>query len=407
MNQLDENILDLGVDEMKKKYLGEIIKDEGIELDSNTMIVSPVGSGKTYYILNELTKDKKVLYLCDNGNLKSQVEKDCIKVGLDIPVLSYKKFGMKVKNDTLNKFINSFDMIICDEVHNLLDYQTFKNDDDLLASRIKLFDRYENTKIAMFTATPYYLDQLAKANEGLGDYFTTYDLSEHPNIMRYLNKRLEYINHISQVQFQLDQYEEAFKYGNMKCLMYTSNISDMKFLENMCISRQLKPISIWSTNADEPMTEEQLKVREHLLDTGELLEPYNVLIINRATETGVNIYDKDIELVIVNTTNVTQQIQARGRIRHDIDLLVVKTKDNEKVKLALEIDEKLLDIELLKTDIEDKIIHAYGLKDEKCRFYSVKRLASALEPKGYKMESYRRTVEGRKRTFYKITKIEK
>ena len=392
------------------KYLGEIIKEEGIELGSNTMIVAPVGSGKTYYILNELVPQaKRVLYLCDNGNLKSQVEKDSDKAGIKdmiykFEVLNYKAFGMKVKNDTLNKFINSFDMIVCDEVHNLLDYQTFKNDADLLVARIKLFDRYEDTKIVFFTATPYYLDQLAKDNKDLGSYFTTYDFTKHPNINRYIEKRKAFINHISQIQFQLDQYEQSFKYRNLKCLMYTSNISDMKFLEDMCISRNLKPISIWSTNADIPMTEEQLKVREHLLETGELLEGYNCLIINRATETGVNIIDKDMNLVIVNTTNYTQQTQARGRVRHDVDLLVVKTNDNEKVKLALEIDEKLLNVELLKTDIEDKIIHAYGLKDEKHRFYSVKRLGTMLEKHGYTMESYRTRIDKRQITVYKITK---
>ena len=395
------------------KYLGEIIKEEGLEFGSNTMIVAPVGSGKTYYILNELVPQaKRVLYLCDNGNLKSQVEKDSDKAGIKdmickFDVLSYKAFGMKVKNDTLNKFIKQYDMIICDEVHNLLDYQSFKKDGDLLVARIKLFDKYEYTKIVFFTATPYYLDKLAKENDDLGAYFTTYDFTNHPNINRYINKRLAYINHISQIQFQLDQYEESFKYRNLKCLMYTSNISDMKFLEDMCISRNLKPISIWSTNADIPMTEEQLKVREHLLETGELLEGYNCLIINRATETGVNIIDKDMNLVIVNTTNYTQQVQARGRVRHDVDLLVVKTHDNKQVELALEIDEKLLNVDLLKTDIEDKIIHAYGIRDEQRRFYSVKRLAQALEPKGYKMESYRKTVKGKKYTFYKITKLDK
>ena len=51
------------------KYLGEIIKEEGIELGSNTLIVAAVGSGKTYYILNDLcTKDKNSLYLCDTTN---------------------------------------------------------------------------------------------------------------------------------------------------------------------------------------------------------------------------------------------------------------------------------------------------------------------------------------------------
>ena len=403
MNQLDENILDLGVDEMKKKYLGEIIKDEGIELGSNTLIVSPVGSGKTYYILNELTKDKKVLYLCDNGNLKSQVEKDCLKVGLNIPVLSYKKFGMKAKNDTLNEFINSFDIIVCDEIHNLLDYQTFKDDADLLVARVKLFDRYENTKIAMFTATPYYLDQLAKANENVGDYFTTYDLSEHPNIKKYVNKRLAYINHYSDVEKTLKEYEEYFKDLNGKCLMYTQRIEVMEKLTDISLEAGLKPICIWSTNANEPMNEDQLKAREHLLDTGELLEPYNVLIINRATETGVNIIDKDIELVIVNTTNVTQQIQARGRIRHDIDLLVLKTKDQKQVEFML--DEKLLDKWLYKATIEEFIIGKNNLRNSHGRLIGMKALALELEKYGYTMETKRKTVEGKKITQYKISKL--
>ena len=59
------------------KYLGEIIKEEGIELGSNTLIVAPVGSGKTYYILNDLcTKDKNSLYLCDTTNLKNSILKE-------------------------------------------------------------------------------------------------------------------------------------------------------------------------------------------------------------------------------------------------------------------------------------------------------------------------------------------
>lgn len=400
------------------KYLGEIIREEGLEFDSNTMIVAPVGSGKTYYILNDLcVKHRRVLYLCDNGNLKFQVEKDSDRAGIKdmicrFDVLSYKAFGIKVKNDTLNKFINKYDIIICDEVHNLLDYQSFNNDGDLLVTRVKLFRKYEYTKIIFFTATPYYLDRLAEDNENLGHYFVTYDFTKHPNINRYIERRKAFINHISQVQFQLDQYEQSFKYRNLKCLMYTSNISDMKFLEEMCISRNLKPICIWSTNAKEDMSEEQLKVRAYLLETGKLLDGYNCLIINRATETGVNIIDEDMNLIIVNTTNYTQQVQARGRVRHDVDLLVVKTHDNKQIELALEIDEKLLNIDLLKTDVEDKIIYAYGIRDEKHRLYSVKKLGNALEPKGYKIETRKKTYtdkETKKRkqiTFYRITKVD-
>ena len=396
----------------EKKYLGQIMKERGYELGQNTMIVAPVGSGKTYYILNDLIQGKEVLYLCDNGNLRDSV-KGCVSEdylnGLEhtVTTMCYASFGKIIRYDTKNEFISKFDLIVCDEIHNLLDYQKMKNSVNLEVARVKLFDRYDNTQIVFFTATPYYVTKLKEQNKYVLDNFEIIEFDEKDEIKQYYNKRKDYVNHISQIQFQLDQYEEFFKCMNGKCLIYTSNISDMKFLEDMVKSRNLRPICIWSTNADEKMDEKQLKVRQYLLETGELLDPYNVLIINRATETGVNIYDEYMGLVIVNTTNITQQIQARGRVRHDVDLLVVRTNENEKVKLPLQIDEKLLDVELLKTDIEDRIIHAYGLKDEWNRFYSVKRLGTMLEKHGYAMESYRKTSDGKKRTVYKITKLDK
>ena len=387
------------------KYLGEIIKEEGIELGNNTLIVAPVGSGKTYYILNDLcTQGKKVLYLCDNGNLKSQVENDSYKTGLrdieyTLNVLSYKKFGIKVKNDTLNKYINSFDMIICDEVHNLLDYQSFSNDADLLVARIKLFEKHENIKIVFFTATPYYLDQLAKENEGLGDYFTTYDFTNHPNINKYVNKRLAYMNHYSDVEKTLKEYEGYFKDLNGKCLMYTQRIEVMEKLKDISLEAGLKPICIWSTNSKE----KQNKVRNHILETGELLEPNNILIINRATETGVNITDKDMNLVIVNTSNVTQQIQARGRVRHDIDLLVLKTKDMKKVEFVL--DEDLIDKWLYKATIEEFIIAKNNLRNSHGRPLSIKGLEPILIQHRYKIEKRRTRVSGKQVTQYMITHL--
>lgn len=53
---------------MSKKYLSELIKEGPNE---NTIIISPTGSGKTYYIFNKLlnNKSKRYLYLCDNLNI--------------------------------------------------------------------------------------------------------------------------------------------------------------------------------------------------------------------------------------------------------------------------------------------------------------------------------------------------
>lgn len=153
------------------------------------------------------------------------------------------------------------------------------------------------------------------------------------------------------------------------------------------------------------MSEDQIKVRDHLLQYGELLDPYNVLIINRAMETGVNIYDKDIQLVIVNTNDITQQIQACGRVRHNIDLLVLRNKDQKKSDGSVEIKEEYLNKWLLKEEI-NQIILENLLRDEKGKLYSIKKFKERLENnKIYQLESKRITIEGKKITHYKITKI--
>lgn len=399
---------------MKKKYLSELMKD--IELEQNTLIVSPTGSGKTHYIINELCKNKKVLYLCDNSNLEEQVsleddtrvvKKNELKRGFNrtnINVMTYKYFGRKIKYDLDNEYINSFDLIIADEVHNLVDYQTFNNDGDLSHAIRSLMQKYDNTPILMFTATPYYLDELARNNEGIDKHFITIDFSKNKDIMRYINKREAYINHMSQIQFALEEYRQSFEYANMKCLIYTNKIDDMKFVEEMCIDRKLKPICIWSIhNAKNCMTIEQIEVREHLIKTGELKEPYNVLIINRATETGVNIYDEDMQLVVVNTTNITQQVQARGRVRHDVDLLVVKTKDKNKVS-TVTIKDELLDKWLLKSDL-NSVIKEYKLKDDRGRYITVNKLNDFLLNSKYRINKTRKTINNKKNTYYKIEKI--
>lgn len=410
--------------EYMKKYLNEMMKD--VQLENNMLIVSPAGSGKTHYIINELCNDKKVLYLCDNNNLEEQVslenntrvvKKNEVKKGFnrtDIHIMTYKLFGKKVKYDFYDTYINQFDLIVADEVHNLVDYQTFNNDADLSHAIRSLMKTYSNTQILMFTATPYYLDQLAKENPGIDSNFCKIDFSNSRDIMRYINKREAYINHMSQIQFALEEYKQSFEYRNMKCLIYANKIDDMKFIENICIEKNLKPICLWSkNNKDYELSDEQRRVRRYLIGDvdkeendkkGTLIDPYNVLIINRATETGVNIYDKDMQLVIVNTVNVTQRIQARGRVRHDVDLLIIKTRENNKVN-TITIEEWQLNKWLLKEDLV-KIIINYELRDVNGKYITANKLNKYLSSSNYKVNKSRKTLNGKKDTYYQIVKFD-
>ena len=225
------------------KYLGEIIKEEGIELGSNTLIVAPVGSGKTYYILNDLcTKDKNSLYLCDTTNLKNSILKEGGTreyLSLDkgyITVMTYSKFGREIKL-TGDSFISNFDYIICDEVHNLVDYSNKFGDENLERAMEYLIKEYKDTKIVFFTATRQYLDYMAYKHRAVGDNFTTIDYTtkEYDGIIRrYSESMVAYLSHFTDVQTYLTRYKRGFETLNLKCLIFSPYIKTMRKLETIC-----------------------------------------------------------------------------------------------------------------------------------------------------------------------------
>ena len=389
-------------------YLADYIIMHHYNIRQNTFIISPTGSGKTYYILDVLTPGHKCLYLCDNNNLKrsvlkhpNTVEYGVLNASADVEVMTYKQFGKETIYRTRD-FINEYDYVIADEVHNLIDYSKFSNDTDLTRAIDALVQNYENTKIVFFTATPYYLDCIKKDYPYFLNNFKVWDFSKVKEIKRYTNKRRAYISSMYQIKFVLEEYKEAFMYNNWKCLIYTPKVTDMHKIEEIVIEKGLNPILIWSTSrTEEPMNNEQLITNAQLIETGYLREPYNVLIINRATETGVNIYDEDMNLVIVNTVNVTQQIQVRGRVRHDIDLIVLKDKDMTKVAKTTIIPPELLDVQLSKQTLE-QFIKDYGLKDTKKKeFITVNKFLSLIKDE-YEVTKKKIRIDGKQVMSYKI-----
>src|SRR5690606_41389871 len=103
-----------------KQYLSYFLNEQALE--DNTLVISPTGSGKTHFIFNDLIKDGRYLYLCDNENLKTVIEENertfsnrKVITGFDdysVKVMCYKEFGNQVRYH--NNFVKEFDMIICD-----------------------------------------------------------------------------------------------------------------------------------------------------------------------------------------------------------------------------------------------------------------------------------------------------
>ena len=358
-------------------------------------------------------RTKKYLYLCDNSNLKNQMlnekttystkrDSDFYKFAPNVLVMTYKEFGCKILYDIHEEYIKQFDLIIADEIHSCVEYSEFNQDRNLSKSLEFLMIKHD-TPIILMTATSYYLDQLVKVYPSLCNY-NIINLLDNEEIKRYIDKVKLYINNISQIKFYLQQSMDGFKFGGMKAGIYTKQIKDMITIETMCRDLGLKPICIWSEHNKNGWNDEQKDFMKYLFDTGKFKDPYNILIFNKAMETGINIKDDDVDLCIVNSINLTEQIQARGRFRKDINLVVVKTKETALPEIVITLDDKYLNKYICKDEFYE-IIAKYGMKNRRGELIGIRAFIDTLRNSDYKVTSKRKQIKGQQNTYYFIEEI--
>lgn len=408
-----------------KLYLSEIIEKEKIELKgSNLLILSPVGSGKTTLIKKILNEDPcKALMLVSNTALKDSISpqstfdrkkkanntfttKNKTSIGNEkytIHVMTYKEFGKKVRfNDS---FLEEHKYVFCDEIHSLPIFQEYEDDTNLSHAVKSIFRKYLNTRIFYFTATDESILKLEKEAKGLFEHVSKYDFRDNPDIKQNLPLSEYRFNHIEQIRSHLKSRIKSFNYFGYKCLAFTKSIQGQKRLAEMAESEGFVPLVLWSINNDEyEMTEEQLRCRDILLETGDIPEPYNFLIINSSMQEGWDLTDSMVKLVIMNTTSETERIQATGRLRADMDILVYRVKREEEVDMSFTIPDEYLNEPLTKSKTEELCLRL-DLRNENgylTLWPSLKKLI--LADSIYTIENSTRTIDG-KRTRVNIIRI--
>ncbi|MBN1064159.1 DEAD/DEAH box helicase family protein [Clostridium botulinum] len=389
---------------MKKLTVNEIIKNEGIMLhkDKINLIIAPAGSGKTYYIFNTLLNtSERSVYLCDTSNLKDSVLKDEIFKDKVIAVDGFKHgFDLDKYNCTVMTYAKWFyekskpkyadvKKIVCDEIHNLYKYKDkFDNEEKESTNYAKVIqDIHERAKsgvqVVGFTATHERIKRemdwlLPKDDSKIscisnGDW-NVINLSNRDDIRRLHSDFTFFFNNYRNLNHYLKAYN-GFKYGK-KALIYTNRITECKDMIDICDSVGLKSIALWSkNNKDNPMNKEQLDVRESILTSGTIPQPYQVLIINGAYETGINIKDEDLEIMVCNDIQSDTQIQSRSRIRKDIKAEIFKSKNCiDDIKIS--VPEEYLERPLTTKDKRElcKIVNVYGEKKSILKWTSIKQI---------------------------------
>ena len=88
-----------------------------------------------------------------------------------------------------------------------------------------------------------------------------------------------------------------------KALVYIAHIREMKKWIEYCRARGIRCEGVWSLNNKEhPMTDEQVAIRDKLIEDGEFPDGIDVIFINKSMCTSVNINTK-VSKVIAYTSN--------------------------------------------------------------------------------------------------------
>ncbi len=407
-----------------KEYLSEVIRNRKcVRVDDKiNLIVAPCGCGKTHYVTTEVLteerfENKTILYVVDTSMLKdSMVKENFIELKNENQlnnsgeyVCTYQKLGMMLAKEEVYKkessILSKIDLLICDEAHNLVKYaliakgvvdaNTVKSHDTMLKQKAQgymcgcsyllsnlttLKDKYKHLHIIMLTATPDRISNHPSFKGHVYDVLQGYEPKGYKCI-----KEEPYSN-----------YKNITKIKG-KAFIYVSQIRTAESMQKHFESLGYKVACLWSSNNDKKsLSTEQEHLRKYLILTEKYPKDLDILIVTEAYETGWNLQDKDVQTVIVHTTMKDSVTQARGRVRHDIELLYTKLEQNETSISLIRLEDKYINKWLTKEDLS-QMCEELKLLDGKNRLISWKRLKTMLEDERYySIETARKRLNGSK-----------
>lgn len=377
------------------KYLSDVLDTSSFVRGKLNIINTPCGSGKTTAAINTVaalaSSPRKALYLIDTSSGRDRLANNehltrpyvffevyASYTSFPVPegeipdkvvVATYAKFGMWVAENSA--FASYFEVIICDEAHNLVEYCRYKSEPNPTSiARDALYQavRGGKTMVIAMTATPDALEKIKCPQHTIPIDTSELRQYENHNVVRYASLK------------GLIQNLPRHQTG----AIFTIQVKQMIELADLAASCGRKPLCIWSPNSkDHALSLEQQKARAYILEHEEVPPEYDLLIFNAAYETSINLRGH-FDFMIIHHSSSDTITQARGRYRNDLDTLYLLDKECGMVHVPPAYTNR----KLYTTD-KKALQAALDIKNDKGNSYPWKHVLPLMESCGYTVHTGR------------------
>ena len=384
-----------------KPFLSEVLEVDQFKRGQGNIIVAPCHSGKTTangkIISTHATAPEFVLCLIDTKAGKqaiitreeatayrsrwiAEIREEwwgSLRDGDGFRVMTYHQFGMEIQKQPL--FFDHIELIICDEMHNLIKYMGMEHS--------KNRNRPEEERIETNYPCRIALDTLARlAGSPSGPMIVIMSATINP-VSVALDRRnapCTYFDYTDKVRcdiirnrFYYAHFEDVLQQlpFDTRAIIYTPQITQMLKFAKLADDGWRNICCLWGlNNPNHEMNDEQKRVRDVILRSERIPPEIDLLFINAAYETSINIRNEDFNTVIVHDGNPDVQVQVRGRLRHDIDALYIY--DSTHVNIAQYFPAEYYNRWLFREDIEKivSIMNLTNAKGRKLKWLSIYKL---------------------------------
>lgn len=347
---------------------------------------------ETVFFWHELAKDtphyqkKDILFISTRRSIKDQqvrygeveeaVEDDFTEEGANaffddrkdkVRIITTAKLGALYLQGKIEKM---FPIVVIDELHSLFLDTMFSEESYAAIECIKHFWK-DTIKIGL-TATPELLVKYIDKDEEL-----FYALDDNELLPKYNTEQFIYCNY-------------TYLKSSMKlvrpCAVYKVVVYCASAKNAIALSEKYENAAylISKYNKNEEAVEKQKPLYDYIIKNAKLPEDVNILFMTSAYREGVELKDEAVKAIIIDASDEITISQFIGRIRANLDKVIVNTNQNQLDRIKGVIEE----YERVKNYTEPELGELYGIQKEKAEKQENITLQVMKIGGGYELNKY-------------------